>query len=179
MDKWLLKKPVIPGIIGGIIGAYLLYLTPVDFIRPVVSAYLIIIGAMIVVNAIKSGFRKTSEIRHIGLLGGIGGFVDSVGEEGWGPGITSTLIVRGHNPRLTVGSVSLAKFFVTIVQGATFALLLGLINWEIIVGLAIGGIIVAPLSAYLCKRLPVRVLAFLAGLLVVSLCTRNIYILFS
>ena len=74
--------------------------------------------------------------------------------------------------------MSLAKFFVTIVQGATFAFLLGLINWKTIVGLSIGGIIAAPLSAYLCKRLPVRVLAFLTRLLVVSLCVRNIYILF-
>lgn len=177
VNKWLLKKLVIPGIIGGIIGACLLYLAPVDFIRPVVSAYLIIIGAMIIVNAIKSRFRKTSEIRYIGLLGGIGGFVDSVGGGGWGPVITSTLIVRGHNPRLTVGSVSLAKFFVTIAQGAIFTLLLGLINWEIIVGLAVGGIIAAPLSAYLCKRLPVRALALLAGLMVVSLSVRNIYTL--
>lgn len=108
---------------------------------------------MIIVNAIKSKFRRTSEVRCIGLLGGIGGFVNSVGEGGWEPIITSTLIVGGHYPRLSVGSVSLAKFFVIIVQGATFTLLLGLINWEVIVSLALGGNIAAPLSAYLCKRL--------------------------
>lgn len=175
VDKWLLKKLIIPGMIGGAIGAYLLSYAPADLIKPIVSAYLMFIGITVVMNAIKLRPRRTSETRHIGLLGGIGGFVDSVGGGGWGPIVTSTLIVKGHNPRFTVGSVSLAKFFVTIVQTTAFILLLRSVNLEIIAGLAIGGVLAAPLSAYLCRRLPARAITLLAGLIVILLSARNIY----
>ena len=72
--------------------------------------------------------------------------------------MTSTLVARGNNPRTTVGSVNLAEFFVTVAESATFFALLRLVHWQIIFGLIIGGVCVAPLAAYVCKRLPARVL---------------------
>ena len=42
---------------------------------------------------------------------------------------------------------------------------------QIIVGLIIGGIIAAPLGAYLCKKIPVKLMLGLVGVLVVILNT--------
>lgn len=173
-SELLFRKLVIPGMIGGVVGAYLLTAAPVDLIRHVVNSYLLVTGLMIIISAICRGWSRSFGTRYISLLGGVGGFVDSIGGGGWGPVVTSTLIANGHNPRIVVGSVSLAKFFITIVQSAAFMVLLGLVDWRIIIGLAIGGVMAAPLSAYICKGLSIRTLTILAGLMVITLSLRNI-----
>ena len=108
-------------------------------------------------------------------LGLAGGFLDAIGGGGWGPIVTSTLIVRGNNPRISVGSVNLAEFFVTVSAVATFSITIGLGHWPIIVGLIIGGVLAAPLAAYVCKRLPPRALLILVAILIVALSTYTLY----
>lgn len=177
IDKKLIQKLLIPGIIGGISGALLLVYIPGDTIKPFVSAYLLIIGLLIIWRA----YKKISEKEVTGkvtLLAGLGGFFDAVGGGGWGPIVTSVIVSRGHNPRLTIGSVNLAEFFVTIAEVTTFIALIGLVRWQIIIGLIIGGVIAAPLAAYLCKKLPSRILMLSVGVLITILSLRTLSQLF-
>jgi len=158
----LVKRLVIPGVFGGVIGAYVLSSVATQIIKPYIATYLLIMGLVIAVRA----FKKI-EIRNVsrGLipLGAIGGMLDAIGGGGWGPVVTSTLVARGNHPRLTIGSVNLAEFFVTIAESATFVGLVGLGYWRIAGGLVVGGTVAAPLAAYICKKLPARALMVIVG----------------
>ncbi|TKJ31419.1 hypothetical protein CEE39_07175 [bacterium (candidate division B38) B3_B38] len=175
VDKKLFKKLLIPGIIGGVIGAYVLTAVPGKTIKPFIGAYLLIMGLMILRKAFKKIREKRVETKLIPLATA-GGFFDAIGGGGWGPIVTSTLMARGHNPRFTIGSVNLSEFFVTVAEAATFFAILGLIHWQVIVGLLIGGVLAAPMAAYVCKRLPSRALMIIVGILITVLSIRTIYL---
>lgn len=176
LDKALIKRLLIPGVIGGVLGAYILSSIPGDVIKPFISAYLMIMGIVIIAKAL----RKNSEINHVTShivpLGLVGGFFDAIGGGGWGPIVTTTLVARGNHPRFTIGSVNFAEFFVTLAESVTFILTIGLEFWKIIVGLLIGGVIAAPLAAMVVKKLPTRLLMALVGVLIILLSLRTIYL---
>jgi len=175
VDRALFRKLLIPGIIGGVVGAYILTAVPGDVIKPFVAAYLLIMGLLILLRSL----RKVKEVEvttKLIPLGLVGGFFDAVGGGGWGPIVTSSLVARGHNPRFTIGSVNLAEFFVTLFEGVTFILTIGLVRWQVIVGLMIGGVLAAPLAAYVCKKLPTRALMITVGVLIMFLSMRTIYL---
>lgn len=178
VDKKLFKKLLIPGIIGGFLGAYVLTSIPGDIIKPFVNLYLLIIGFIIIYKAFKYEISNLKVKTKVVLLGGIGGFLDAIGGGGWGPIVTSTLVARGHNPRFTIGSVNLAEFFVTITEAITFLILLKISYWEIIIGLIIGGVLAAPLAASICKKLPPRILMIIVGITIIVLSIRNLYYTF-
>lgn len=173
VDKKLFKRLLIPGVIGGGLGAYLLTAVPGKAIKPFIGIYLAIMGLMILRKALKK-IKETEVKTKIAPLGVVGGFFDAIGGGGWGPIVTSTLMARGHNPRFTIGSVNLAEFFVTVVEAGTFFIILGLVHWQIIVGLIMGGVLAAPLAAYVCKRLPSRALMIIIGTLIIALSIRTI-----
>ncbi len=176
VETSLFRRLVIPGVVGGIAGAYLLSAAPGDLIKPIVSAYLLVMGIVIVSRA----FRQASEQEHNPHpipLGIVGGFFDAIGGGGWGPIVTTTLVARGKNPRFAIGSVNAAEFFVTVAESATFILTLGndlLQHWQVITGLLIGGVIAAPLAALICKKLPTRALLVVLGVLIIALSLRTI-----
>jgi uncharacterized membrane protein YfcA len=174
VNKRVLKKLLIPGVIGGVLGAYLLTAIPGDAIRPFIAVYLLIMGLVILRKATKKTGPTEAKVRLV-PLGFIAGFLDAVGGGGWGPIATATLVGKGHNPRYAIGSVNLAEFFVTLAQAATFFALLGMINWRIFLGLLIGGVLAAPLAAYVCQRLPARALMIMVGILITALSLRTIY----
>ncbi|MEM2929120.1 MAG: sulfite exporter TauE/SafE family protein [Nitrososphaerota archaeon] len=178
VDKKLFKKLLIPGIIGGFLGAYVLTSIPGDIIKPFVNLYLLIIGFIIIYKAFKYEISNLKVKTKVVLLGGIGGFLDAIGGGGWGPIVTSTLVARGHNPRFTIGSVNLAEFFVTITEAITFLILLKISYWQIIIGLIIGGVLAAPLAASICKKLPPRILMIIVGITIIVLSIRNLYYTF-
>jgi len=176
VDKRLLKNLVVPGVIGGALGACLLSSAPTHPIKIVVSIYLLIMGLTILIKAVRRATKRSMFKSHqISLLGGFGGLMDAIGGGGWGPIVTGTLIAGGNDPRLTIGSVNLAEFFVTIVQALTFTAFLKMMAWDVVIGLAIGGLIAAPLSAHICRRLPTRTLTIIVGSLIILLGIRNIY----
>jgi len=174
VDRNLFRRLVLPGVVGGTLGAYLLTALPGERMRPWVALYLLAMGVVILVRA----FRRIRAERARGRivpLGFIGGFFDALGGGGWGPIVTSTLVARGNAPRFAVGSVNLAEFFVSVAESIVFFTLLGLIHWKIIIGLILGGVLAAPLAAHLCKRIPARALMILVGLLITILSLRTIY----
>ncbi|NIM02803.1 TSUP family transporter [bacterium] len=173
VDKKLFKRLLIPGVMGGILGAYILTAVPGEAIKPFIAFYLLIMGLIILRRAFKKVEEKEVKTKIL-PLGISGGFFDAIGGGGWGPIVTSTLVARGHNPRFSIGSVNLAEFFVTVAEVATFLTIIGLVHWHIIIGLIIGGVLAAPLAAYVCKRIPSRALMIIVGLLIMALSIRTI-----
>jgi uncharacterized membrane protein YfcA len=174
VDRKLLFRIAVPGMIGGAIGAYLLTTLPGDKIKPFINAYLLLIGVLIVWKALRPKREPGTGPARVVPLGFIGGLLDSIGGGGWGPIVTSTLIGQGATPRFAIGTVNLAEFFVTFTISATFVFTIGLELWPIITGLIIGGIVAAPFAAYATKRLPDDVLMIIVGCVVVILSLRGI-----
>jgi uncharacterized membrane protein YfcA len=174
IDKALVRRLVVPGVLGGVLGAYLLTTIPSDIIKPIVSAYLLIMGLVILYKAWRKPHENSALPRYTGILGLVGGFFDAIGGGGWGPIVTTTMVARGSNPRYTIGSVNLSEFFVTFAESVTFILTIGLEFWKVILGLLIGGAIAAPLAAVVTRKLPTRVLMALVGVLIIGLSIRTI-----
>jgi uncharacterized membrane protein YfcA len=175
VDKTMFKKLVIPGVLGGIVGAYILTSVPGEAIKPFISAYLLIMGLIILYKVLFTKARERNVQTHLIPLATVGGFFDAIGGGGWGPIVTSTIVARGHSPRMTVGSVNLAEFFVTFAEAVTFLLTLKIVHWQPILGLLIGGVLAAPLAAFVCKRVPTRALMTIVGTLIIVLSVRTIY----
>jgi hypothetical protein len=176
LDKNLIKRLLIPGVLGAVVGAYLLTQLPGDILKPFISAYLLIMGVVIIVKAWRNNHQDRQVTSHISILGLIGGFFDAIGGGGWGPIVTTTLVARGNNPRITIGSVNFSEFFITFAQSIVFVITLQFADyWKIILGLLIGGAIAAPLAAFLTKKLPIRTLMFAVGILIIILSIRTIY----
>ena len=168
------RKLMIPGMLGAIIGAYILTAVPGDVIKPFMAAYLVVMGAVILVKAFRPARLEESHA-HIVPLGLAGGFLDSIGGGGWGPVVAGTLLARGNTPRTTIGSVAFAEFFVTVASSATLLLTIGVAgNWIPIAGLALGGAIAAPIAARLTARLARRPLMIVTGVIVILLSVRTI-----
>lgn len=165
--RWaLFWQLAIPGAIGGFLGATLLANVPGETIRPYVNAYLLILGAMVLLRAF--GKRLTRhQVQHSGVLGFFAGLLDAIGGGGWGPLATSTLIARGGAVRSTIGSVNAAEFVVTACVSATLAWHIGIGHWTIVLGLLTGGVIAAPFAAWLVRHLPERAVMVAVGSLIV------------
>lgn len=175
VDRGLLRRLALPGMIGGALGAYLLTAIDGDMIKPYVSAYLLLVGLFIIYKALhKTPTFVDEPPNSVAPLGLVGGFVDAIGGGGWGPIVTSTLLGQGATPRYAIGSVNLAEFFVTLTISATFVFTVGLELWPIIAGLIAGGIVAAPLAAIAAKYLPAKPLMLTVGLVVVFLSARTI-----
>ena len=164
VDWWLFVRIVVPGVIGGITGAYLLTQISAEVARPLVLVYLVAIGLYLLWRGIMHRHvEKRPKI--IAPLGLAGGFLDAAGGGGWGPIVTSNLLIQGANPRKVIGTVNTAEFFLTVTISATFILALG---WEAFtkhtVGLLIGGIAAAPLGGYIAKRVPADRLLVMVGI---------------
>lgn len=188
--EWLLLL-VIPGSIGGATGAYFLASIPGSTMKPYVAAFLLIMGIIVVYRFIprkKSSPSRLSKAlsnpknssKKIAVLGLVAAFFDAVGGGGWGPIATPGLILtENEEPRKVIGTVNLAEFFITIVIAATFFIVLGTeeYDWSMIGMLLIGGVIAAPLAAYLCKKLPARILGILVGIALIGFNMRTLLVI--
>jgi uncharacterized membrane protein YfcA len=174
VDFRIVGKLAIPGMIGGAAGAYLLTEISGYLIRPVISVYLFIVAALILVKALRRTPPKPTPLRFAAPLGLLGGFLDAIGGGGWGPIVASTLIGRGETPRMVIGSVNLTEFFVTVVISAAFVLTIGLQLWWIIGGLVLGGVIAAPFAAIATRHVPDKVLMIGIGVVVMLLSLRDL-----
>jgi uncharacterized membrane protein YfcA len=166
VDWKLFFRIVIPGVIGGIAGAYLLTRIKADVAKPFVLSYLTALGVYLFYRGVmhRHTERQPKVIAPLGLAGG---FLDAAGGGGWGAIVTSNLLVQGSNPRKTIGTVNTAEFFLTVTISATFIFALG---WEAFttatLGLLIGGVLAAPFGAIIAKRVNPDLLLTFVGALV-------------
>jgi uncharacterized membrane protein YfcA len=174
INKKLFKSLLIPGVLGAVIGAYLLS-DVIDgaVIKPFIAFYMLILGVIIIRKAIQKNFVK-NKTKRIGLLAASGGFLDSIGGGGWGPIVTSTLLGQGRDPRYTIGSVNAAEFAITFASGITFLIFHGVNSWQVVLGLIIGGVIAAPFGALIVGKIKRKPLMLVVGVLVIGLSIRTI-----
>ena len=176
VNSKLFKVIVLPGVIGSILGAYILteFENYNNYIKPVVGTYTLILGFIIIYKVVRK-HQKRKKIKHVGWLATAGGFLDAIGGGGWGPVVSSTLIASGKNPRLVIGSVNLAEFFVSLASSFTFFTLIGGSGWQTILGLILGGVCAAPIAAHLSKKLNVKAMMIFVGIVVIIVSLRIIY----
>jgi hypothetical protein len=174
VDKSIFRRLVIPGMVGGAIGAFVLSSVPGDTIRPFVSAYLCVMGGVILYKALRRAHIHKVPVNRLMPLGLVGAALDAIGGGGWGPMVTSTMVSWGVPARLAVGTSNAVEFFVTTVISGTFLLTIGFELWSIILGLVLGGCLAAPFAAYVTRRLPDRPLMILVGVTIMLLSIRDI-----
>jgi uncharacterized membrane protein YfcA len=174
INKKLVKHLLIPGVLGSIIGAYLLSdIINGDIIKPFIAVYMIILAIIIIRKALAKTIVK-KKTKKLGALATFGGFMDAVGGGGWGPIVTSTLLGRGRNPRYTIGSVNAAEFAVSFASGITFMLFGGIHGWQVIIGLILGGVIAAPIGAYLVNKIKRKPMMIAVGILIILLSLKTL-----
>jgi uncharacterized membrane protein YfcA len=168
VDWKMFRRLVIPGVIGGGLGAYVLANIDASAARPYVMAYLAAIAVYLLYRAWR-GEVAPKRPQVVAPLGFAGGFLDAAGGGGWGPVVASNLLAQGAQPRFTIGTVNTVEFFVTATISATFIMTLGVAAFTIqAVGLLIGGVLAAPFGALLAKRVPARQLMALVGALLLA-----------
>lgn len=177
VDWRLCLRLAASGIAGGVLGAYLmslLHLNDSNAARPFVLAYLMLIGFFILWRGIGHKFRER-RARVVEPVGAIGGFLDATGGGGWGPVVTSNLLIQGNSPRMTVGTVNTAEFFLAVAVSVTYLLSLGIDNLTSpVVGLMIGGVLAAPLGSWITKHVPPRPMMIMVGALLILVCVTGL-----
>lgn len=164
VDKRLFFKLLIPGMAGGVLGAYVLTSLDADVVKPFVLIYLSGIGLYIFWRGVMYP-PQIREAKLIAPLGLVGGFLDAAGGGGWGPVVTSNLLIQGADPRKVVGTVNSVEFFLTITVSAAFIYHLGIADVAgATLGLLIGGILGAPLGAWAAKHFPPKQMLIMVGI---------------
>ena len=163
IDKRLFLKVMIPGVIGGVIGAYGLTKVDGDTIKPFVFIYLGLLGFILIIKGIRGNLQRRSP-QAVAPLGFVGGVLDAVGGGGWGPIVSSGLMLQGTEPRKVVGSVNSAEFFLSIAISSAFITQLGIAKLAgPTLGLLIGGVVAAPFGAIAARYLPAPTLMVMVG----------------
>jgi uncharacterized membrane protein YfcA len=176
VDRQMVLRLILPGSIGAFVGACFLSNLPGDLIKPYVSLFLLVLGFYIMYRFLflrspqeQENSKKLSNIQLI-PLGLIAGFLDSTGGGGWGPIATPILLAkRGIETRKVVGTVDTAEFAVAISATLGFFISLGWeeVNWFWVGTLMLGGLIAAPIAAWLVKIMPSHLLGVLVGGLII------------
>jgi len=157
------------GVLGAILGAWVLSNVEVTAARRFVYAYLLIMGFYILWKSMRIASAPRKPAGWTVLLGFGAGFLDASGGGGWGPMTTSTLVGSGHAPRYSVGSVNTAEFFVTVSAATTFFTEIGVAPLEHFIPLVLGGVLAAPFGGWVVKHVPTRGLMTAVGILIVTL----------
>lgn len=161
----------VPGGAGAFFGAQFLVSLPADVAKPWVAGLLFALGVYVIWRFLVLGGRRPQfqgklSAAFLVPVGLVGGTLDAVGGGGWGPVGTTSLLSSGRlEPRRVVGSVSASEFVVAVGGSLGFLLALGSagINWGFVAALLAGGMVAAPLAAWLAKHLAPRVLGVAAG----------------
>jgi len=200
---WLLPLAV-SGVAGGFLGGYLLTSISSATAKPLVSVLLLVMGLLIVWRALRwrvpcaveaqgekckqcprgkwqllAENAKGNSKAKLGALGFVAALINGL-TGAYGPVATSgVLLLEKGQPRHAIGTVNMAEFFVAVTVAATILFRMGLGQFPIglVLALAIGGIIVAPLAAYVCRGLSPKALAFMVGSLLIALNVRVVGLL--
>jgi uncharacterized protein len=172
--RWL----AISGMIGGIAGALVLSHVNSKMIQPFVAGYLLIMGLLILLRAMRMRVSDDVHPDHAAPLGLAGGFLDAIGGGGWGALVTSSLVGSGRAPRFVIGTVSASEFCVTFAISIAFFTQLGFQHVGYIFALATGGLLAAPFGAIVAKSIRPQFLMIAVGCLVVGLALLQLWRLF-
>ncbi|KKB44869.1 sulfite exporter TauE/SafE family protein [Bacillus thermotolerans] len=175
VDKQMAKRLIIPGAIGAFLGATFLSQLTGEYVRLYVSIFLLCLGLYILTRFLflqdaRKQEHKVLTNKFYVPLGFVAGFFDASGGGGWGPIATPALLSqKGMEPRKVIGTVGASEFAVASAATLGFIISLGLgnINWLWAGAIMLGGIIAAPIAAWIVKNLPTKILAVIvSGMLI-------------
>lgn len=183
VDWKVVAKIGIPGGIGAFAGATFLASLDTSVAAPLMSAILLVLGLYVLIRFTFRGLNKQNlgkpmRKRFLGPLGLVAGFVDATGGGGWGPVGTPAILASGRmEPRKVIGSIDTSEFIVALAASLGFLLSLGSqgINATWVAGLLIGGVIAAPIAAWLVRHVPPRLLGSAVGGIIVFTNTRSLF----
>jgi uncharacterized membrane protein YfcA len=182
VDWGVVAKIGIPGAIGAFAGATFLSNLSTEVAAPLMAVILLSLGIYILVRFTLQGLPKGHlgkplRKRFLGPLGLVAGFVDATGGGGWGPVGTPAIMATGRlEPRKTIGSIDTSEFLVAVAASVGFILGIGSqgVNYSWVVALLVGGIIAAPIAAWLVRHIPARVLGATVGGFIILLNVRTL-----
>ena len=182
VDWKVVAKVGVPGAVGAFIGANVLSSLSTEVAAPVMSLILLSLGVYLLVRFTLRGIDrrhlgKPVRKRFLGPLGLVAGFVDATGGGGWGPVGTPALLASGRmEPRKVIGSIDTSEFLIAVAASLGFLVALGSqgvdATWAL--GLLAGGLVAAPLAAWLVRHVPPRMLGSLVGGMIVLTNTRTL-----
>ena len=176
LDRKIFFKLVLPGMVGGAVGACLLGNLDGNLLKPFVWVYLLLTGILLLRRAwLRSEPGLARAPSH--ALGGVAGFLDAVGGGGWGTVTTPTLIARGVPPRYAIGTTNAAEFFVTLTISITFLFTFDWDRFDLVIALLGGGVIAAPVGAWVAKHVPPRAAMVSIGLLIIGLAVNGLILI--
>ena len=161
----------VPGGIGAFLGAVALSSISAEAAEPLVAVFLFFLGAYVLARFSFKRNERPVVVRPIGKkflspLGFVAGFLDAAGGGGWGPISTPTLLTSGRmEPRKVIGTVDTSEFVVAVCAsiGFFFALSFADVPWQVVAALLVGGVIAAPIAAFVVRILPTRILGTAVG----------------
>ena len=183
VDWRLVLRLGVPGAIGAFLGATVLSALSTEDAAPYMAGVLLALGLYVLIKfSVRPPKVATARVsphgaRVLSPLGLVGGFVDASGGGGWGPVATPALLTAGKTaPRTVIGSVDTSEFLVALAASVGFLIGLGseVLDLFTIGGLLLGGILAAPLAAWLVTKIPAPVLGSLVGGIIVLTNTRTI-----
>jgi uncharacterized membrane protein YfcA len=170
VDWQVARRIALPGAIGAFVGAVLLSGLSTASSRPISSSLLFLLGIYVLIRFLKGGLRPLRKgvprLRFLIPVGLVGGFVDATGGGGWGPVATPALLADGRlAPNRVVGTVSASEFIVAIAASLGFFFGIGVagVRFDYVAALLVGGLIAAPIAAYMVRHLNPRLLGVVVG----------------
>ncbi|MEV4760776.1 sulfite exporter TauE/SafE family protein [Micromonospora sp. NPDC049559] len=182
VDWRVVAKIGIPGAVGAFAGATVLSNLSTEVAAPIMALILLALGIYILVRFTAFGIPRGRlgrplRKRFLAPLGLVAGFVDATGGGGWGPVGTPAILASGRmEPRRVIGSIDTSEFLVAIAASAGFLIGLGDQNVDFawVAALLLGGVIAAPVAAWLVRHLPPRVLGSAVGGIIVLTNARSL-----
>jgi len=182
VDWKVVRRIAVPGAIGSFAGATFLSKLSTETAAPIMSGILLALGLYILIRFTMRGvprrnLGKPVRRRFLGPLGLVAGFVDATGGGGWGPVGTPALLASGRmEPRKVIGSIDTSEFIVAVAASIGFLIGLGSenIDFSWVVVLLAGGVIAAPVAAWLVRHVPPRILGSAVGGLIILTNARTI-----
>jgi uncharacterized membrane protein YfcA len=175
VDRKILKQLAIPGGIGALLGATFLSNIDLSGGKIFISTILLLLGFLLLYRNLfvvqsQVSIADISNPRYLTFLGFSGGFVDASGGGGWGPVVTPTLLATTKTePRKVIGTVSAAEFIVAVCASLGFLLNINKLNidWAAVGGLALGGILMAPVAAKFVSWVPRKQLGIIVAIAII------------
>ncbi|MEV0633951.1 sulfite exporter TauE/SafE family protein [Streptomyces sp. NPDC050619] len=171
VDWKVVAKIGVPGAVGSFLGATVLSKLSTEAAEPVMSLILLALGLYVMSRFTfrglpKGNLGKPLRRRFLAPLGLVAGFLDATGGGGWGPVGTPALLASGRmEPRKVIGSIDTSEFLVAVAASLGFLFSLGSQGIDVawVVAFLLGGLVAAPLAAWLVRLLPPRVLGSAVG----------------
>ncbi|WP_128428216.1 sulfite exporter TauE/SafE family protein [Streptomyces cyaneus] len=171
VDWKVVGKIGVPGAVGSFLGATVLSKLSTEVAAPLMSLILLGLGVYVMSRFTFRGLPKDRvglplRRRFLTPLGLVAGFLDATGGGGWGPVGTPALLASGRmEPRKVIGSIDTSEFLVAVAASLGFLLSLSSqgIDFVWVAAFLLGGLVAAPIAAWLVRILPPRVLGSAVG----------------